>query len=359
MKQRAVTEYSGCLYDGVERVTELEPHELDELRAQTRTRGDTARFRVVTSRRSKNYGPEQMQGPFSIVLHHTGGSFASDIVTLTEPGKAAGGKSVSSNDLIAKDGTIYELCEYPKKAWHAGAWNRKSWGIEIENRGTAADPYPRAQIEAVVWRARERRRTLGIPADLTRIKRHRDIQADKVDTSDTFPYEEVRRRIVAATDPTDDGAPDVPVPADEFALEKYNVAGLGLRHGVMATAFAGALRAEGVSAMSLHSAPSVAFTAKRASVAILRAGPRLVVLGKPAADAVTAAGHRLGDETFSDIFDAVGTGTTEDLEVADTITRALELFTQIGVAERRDAARMKKHFKAGLIGLSSYFADKV
>ena len=164
----------------------------------------------MTSRRSKNFGPEQMQGPFFIVLHHTGGSFASDIVTLTEPGKAAGGKSVSSNDLIAKDGTIYELCEYPKKAWHAGAWNRKGWGIEIENRGTAADPYPRAQIEAVVWRARERRRTLGIPADLARIKRHRDIQADKVDTSDTFPYEEVRRRIVAATDPTDDGAPATP-----------------------------------------------------------------------------------------------------------------------------------------------------
>ena len=282
MKERAGTEYSGCLYDGVDRITELEPHELEELRAATRTRGDTARFRVVTSRRSKNFGPEPMQGPFFIVLHHTGGSFASDIVTLTEPGKAAGGKSVSSNDLIAKDGTIYELCEYPKKAWHAGAGTARAGASRSRTAGTAADPFPRAQVEAVVWRGRERRRTLGIPADLARIKRHRDIQADKVDTSDTFPYEEVRRRIVAATDPTDDGAPaPTPTPTDEFALEKYNVAGLGLRHGVMATAFAGALRAEGVSAMSVHSAPSVAFTAKRASVAILRAGPRLVVLGGP------------------------------------------------------------------------------
>ena len=302
-----------------------------------------------------------MQGPFSIVLHHTGGSFASGIVTLTEPGKAAGGEVGLPQRPDRQGRDDLRALRVPEEGVARGRLEPQELGIEIVNRGTPADPYPPAQIEAVVWRARERRRTLGIPADLTRIKRHRDIQADKVDTSDTFPYEEVRRRIVAATDPTDDGAPapDVPVPADEFALEKYNVAGLGLRHGVMATAFAGALRAEGVSAMSVHSAPSVAFTAKRASVAILRAGPRLVVLGKPAADAVIAAGHRLGDEPFSDIFDAVGAGTDEDLEVADTITKALELLTQIGAAERRDAARMKKHFKAGLIGLSSYFADKV
>ena len=55
----------------------------------------------------------------------------------------------------------------------------------------------------------------------------------------------------------------------------------------------------------------------------------------------------------------MGAGTSEELEVADTITKALVLIEQIGAAERRDAARMKKHFKAGLIGLSSYFADKV
>ena len=350
--------YSGCLYDGAESITVLEPHEEQALHADARTRSNGARFRVVTSRRSKNFGPEPMQGPFHIILHHTGGTFASDIVTLTEPGKGAGGQSVSSNDLIAKDGTIYELCEYPKKAWHARDWNRKAWGIEISNRGTPADPYPKAQVDAVVWRARERRRKLDIPADPARIKRHRDVQAGKVDTSDGFPWEEVRRRIVAPTDPTDDG-PGVPTPAGEFVLEKFNVAGLGLRYGVLSIALAGALRAEGASAMSVHSAPSVAYTAKRASVAVLRQGPRLVALGKPAADAVAQAGHKLGKESKSDLFGAVGVGASEDLMVADTIAKTLLLIDQIGAADQLNAIRIRKHFRDGLVGLSSYFADKV
>ena len=357
MKERIV-DYHGCLYEGSASVTELEDHELEALEAEARARSNGARFRVVTSRRSKNFGPEQMAGPFYIILHHTGGTFASDIVTLTEPGKAAGGKSVSSNDLIAKDGTIYELVQYPRKAWHAGTWNRKGYGIEICNRGSASDPYPQAQIDAVVWRARERRRALNIPPDPARIKRHRDVQSDKVDTSDTFPWAEVRRRIVAPTDPTDDGGPSVP-PAAGFALEKFNIAGLGLRYGVMATALAGALRSEGASAMSVHSAQSVAFTAKRASVAVLREGPRLIALGKPAADAVTQAGHKLGLESKSDLFGAVGVGAGEDLMVADTIAKTLLLIDQIGEVENLNAVRIRKHFTDALVALSAYFADKV
>jgi N-acetyl-anhydromuramyl-L-alanine amidase AmpD len=350
-----IADYSGCLYEGADSITILEPHELDTLLADARAQSDGAPFRVVTTKRSKNFGPEKMQGPFNIILHHTGGTFASDIVTLTEPNKGAGGQSVSANDLIAKDGTIYELVPSPKKAWHARSNNRNGWGIEIENRGLPSDPYPKAQVDAVVWRARERRRKLGIPADPARIKRHRDVQAGKVDTSDSFPWAEVRRRIVAPSDPTDDGRPA----AGEFVLEKFNVAGVGLRYGVMATALAGALRSEGASAMSVHSAPTVAYTATRASLAVLRQGPRLVALGQPAADAVTQAGHKLGSESKSDLFGAVGVGAGEDLMVADTIAKTLLLIDQIGAAETLNAVRIRKHFTDALVALSAYFADKV
>ena len=127
----------------------------------------------------------------------------------------------------------------------------------------------------------------------------------------------------------------------------------------MATALAGALRSEGASAMSVHSAQSVAFTAKRASVAVLREGPRLIALGKPAADAVTQAGHKLGLESRSDLFGAVGVGAGEDLMVADTIAKTLLLIDQLGEVENLNAVRIRKHFTDALVALSAYFADKV
>ncbi len=152
-----------------------------------------------------------MRTPIGLVLHHTGGSFAGDLATLTKPAKNPA-NSVSSNDYITKDGRIFELCEYPKRAWHAGTtkalhglkdWNAHGWGIEIENRGRSSDPYPRVQIEAVVWRCRERRRRFGI-TDPKMLTRHRDLSLEgKNDPWNNFPYDEVRRRVFAAQDPTD------------------------------------------------------------------------------------------------------------------------------------------------------------
>lgn len=211
-------ESSGCLYDGSAEPQTLEPDELESVLAAGETDEEVVSgFRVITDVRSKNYSRNrQMQGPFGIVLHHTGGAFAGDIATLTKPA-ANPDKSVSSNDYITKGGKIYELCEYPKRAWHAGDanyggitdWNTHGWGIEIENRGTPADPYPQVQIDAIVWRCRERRRKLGID-DPKMLTRHRDIcvpKGRKPDTSDGFPFAEVKRRVFAKTDPTDRGAP--------------------------------------------------------------------------------------------------------------------------------------------------------
>jgi N-acetyl-anhydromuramyl-L-alanine amidase AmpD len=209
----------GCLYDDGEPVEELTAAELAQLDragapevADARAQG---RFRVVTTIRSQNYNlsaSKRMKPPFGIVLHHTGGRRSSDIPKLTKPNPNPD-LSVSANDYITKDGTIYELCEFPKRAWHAGHcrettgitdWNTHAWGIEIENLGNNHDPWPRAQIDAVVWRARQQRKKLAVSRP--RLVRHRDVSTEgKVDTSDDFPYAEVRRRIFAATDPTDEG----------------------------------------------------------------------------------------------------------------------------------------------------------
>jgi N-acetyl-anhydromuramyl-L-alanine amidase AmpD len=218
------------LYDGSTEVLELAPEEIVELElaveeaSQLTAERKPARFTVVTKIRSQNYSPlsqRRMRPPYGITLHHTGGRFAGDIATLTKPARDPS-RSVSANDYITKDGTIYELCEFPKRAWHAGAtkWkgitdgNSHFWGIEIENRGTKADVYPKVQIDAVVWRCRKIRKKLNID-DASMLTRHRDIcvpRGRKLDTSDNFPWASVRERVFAATDPTDSDGPAPPEP---------------------------------------------------------------------------------------------------------------------------------------------------
>jgi N-acetyl-anhydromuramyl-L-alanine amidase AmpD len=240
----------GCLYDGTPSVPTFTEDELaaiseladEEIKAARSGR----RFPIVTSILSENYGPRPMRAPFGIVLHHTGGRFAGDLRALTKPHSGAGGKSVSANDYITKKGVIYQLCPFPRRAWHAGAcrevngitdWNTHGWGIEIENLGKANDPYPAVQIDAVVWRCRERRRALGInnPAMLTR---HRDVSKEgKPDTSDSFPYAEVRKRVFAKTDSTDSTKPP---PSGSVTTDKANLRAAGDESGrILAVVSAG------------------------------------------------------------------------------------------------------------------------
>jgi N-acetyl-anhydromuramyl-L-alanine amidase AmpD len=317
-----------------------------------------ATFKVIKKIRSKNFGPasKSMRAPFGIVLHHTGGSFEGDLATLTKSGT-----EVSANDYIDKQGRIFELCEFPKRAWHAGKadlhgitdWNRHGWGIEIENLGKGNDPYPRKQIDAIVWRCRERRRKLGITSKKMLV-RHRDIcipRDRKPDTSDNFPFAEVRRRVFARTDPTDKG-----ITGGELTMEKYNVAGLGQLPGLIAAVFAAVLRAEGVKAMAIHSAPNVRTAAEQAAVAKFRKGPRLVVIGGSAAAAVRKAGQTLGTEKQSDLFGAVGTGDSPGARMADTVAKAEDLLAQVCRVERKNSRRARKRFSATLAALDDAFA---
>ena len=349
----------GCLYDGSAEVKAFSDEELQQVKAAippaTRGAGPT----VITKIRSANFSKNtKMSAPFGIVLHHTGGRFESDLAILTKPGT-----EVSANDLIDKQGRIFELCELPKRAWHAGEanlhgitdWNAHGWGIEIENLGTGSDPYPKQQIDAVVWRCRERRRRLGI-TDRKMLIRHRDIcipRGRKPDTSDNFPFQEIRRRVFAKTDPTDDG-----VVGGELEMEKYNIAGLDRNSALIANAFAGALRAERVKAMAIHSKPNVRAAAAAAAGALFRKGPRLVAIGSETANAVTKAGQKLGTEDKSDLFGAVGEGDGDAL-IKDTLTKTEGLLVQICEVEKKNPARAKGRFENALVALAPVFKDKV
>jgi N-acetyl-anhydromuramyl-L-alanine amidase AmpD len=353
---------SGCLYDGSAEVETFSEQELEQVKSAlppgTRDSKGVG-FTVITKIRSANFSQgTTMSAPFGIVLHHTGGSFEGDLATLTKAGTG-----VSANDFIDKQGRIFELCELPKRAWHAGEanlhgitdWNAHGWGIEIENLGTGRDPYPRRQIDAVVWRCRERRRRLGIN-DRKMLTRHRDIcipKGRKSDTSDNFPLQEIRRRVFAKTDPTDHG-----VEGGELEMEKYNIAGLERNTGLIATAFAGVLRAEGVDAMAIHSGPNVRAAAGEAAVAKFRAGPRLVAIGGKAANAVKGAGQRLGTEEKSDLFGAVGRGKGDE-RMRDTLAKTEDLLVQICKVEKKNPAQARDRFEKVLVALSPDFVELV
>jgi N-acetyl-anhydromuramyl-L-alanine amidase AmpD len=342
----------GCLYDGSAEIQTFDEEELKQVEEALPPTTRGAGFQVITRIRSANFSQgTPMSAPFGIVLHHTGGHFESDLAILTKAGTG-----VSANDLIDKQGRIFELCELPKRAWHAGEaslhgitdWNAHGWGIEIENLGTGSDPYPRRQIDAVVWRCRERRRRLGI-TNSKMLTRHRDIcipRGRKPDTSDNFPLKEIRRRVFAKTDPTDHG-----VEEGGLEMEKYNIAGLERNTGLIATAFAGVLRSEGVGAMAIHSGPNVKAAAGEAAVAKFRAGPRLVAIGGKAAKAVTGAGQKLGTEEKSDLFGVVGRGKG-DQGTKDMLAETEDLLVQICKVEKRDPAEAKDRFEKVLIALA-------
>ncbi len=141
---------------------------------------------------SPNFEPRRAN---YVILHHTSNdSLERALATLTSPARA-----VSSHYLIGRDGRVLQLVDESQRAWHAGAswWggqtdmNSASIGIELDNNGT--EPFPEAQISAL----------LALLADIQtrhRIPRanflgHADVAPGrKADPSALFPW----RRLAAA-----------------------------------------------------------------------------------------------------------------------------------------------------------------
>lgn len=108
--------------------------------------------------RGRQHGPVQ-----ALVIHATAGRYPGDLKYLRQGGTAA--KPVSVHYYIDRAGTISQLVADFDTAWHAGAsrWrglevdgslNAVSIGVELENLNTGRDPYPAAQIAALVALAR-------------------------------------------------------------------------------------------------------------------------------------------------------------------------------------------------------------
>lgn len=130
-----------------------------------------------------------LRRPNFVVIHHTtSGSAEAGLRSLTDPLR-----KVSAHYLIGRDGTLYQLVDERRRAWHAGAswWggnrdiNSASIGIELDNDGDEAFPEP--QIATLLALLDDLRTRYAIPA--ANVLGHADVAPGrKADPSRHFPW---------------------------------------------------------------------------------------------------------------------------------------------------------------------------
>lgn len=152
---------------------------------------------------SPNVEERQQPGIRCIVLHHT----ASRQDALATARFFANPKSkVSAHYVVDRSGAIVRCVPDAKLAHHAGVSefggvadvNQFSLGIEIANVGDNVEPYPKAQVDAVVALTAALASRYRVP--LTGITRHRDVARPvgrKTDTSDNFSLPYVQKAVQA------------------------------------------------------------------------------------------------------------------------------------------------------------------
>lgn len=128
--------------------------------------------------------------PNFVIIHDTTNTSAEHaIATLTDPAR-----EVSAHYLIGRDGTLYQLVDEQRRAWHAGAsyWgghtdlNSTSIGIELDNTG--AEPYAEVQIVRLLDLLRDIKQRHRIPRN--NFLGHGDVAPGrKVDPGIYFPWE--------------------------------------------------------------------------------------------------------------------------------------------------------------------------
>jgi len=127
--------------------------------------------------------------PNFVILHDTSNdTIERPLKTLTDPAR-----QVSAHYLIGRDGTLYQLVDEKRRAWHAGQsyWggltdlNSASIGIELDNTGD--EPYAEPQIARLLGLLRELVVRHRIPPN--NILGHGDIAVRrKVDPGWQFPW---------------------------------------------------------------------------------------------------------------------------------------------------------------------------
>ena len=138
--------------------------------------------------RSPNFDDRR---PVLVVLHYTAGKTAEGSLHTLKTANSKG--PVSAHYLLGKDGTLYQLVDERKRAWHAGdgRWgantdlNSTSIGIEIDNDGYT--PYPDVQIDKLIVLLDDLARRLGIPRQ--QVIGHEDMAPGrKIDPGALFPW---------------------------------------------------------------------------------------------------------------------------------------------------------------------------
>ncbi len=162
---------------------------------------------IDTSHPSPNHSSRNGADISMLVLHATVGSYASSLAWLTNPAS-----QVSTHYLIRKDGYIAQLVPDNLAAWHAGVsqWfdldsgeiQRGSIGIELENSNSGIDPYPPAQIGALLALSRDLVQRYAIVPDM--VTRHLDIAIPKGRKTDPagFPWLLYKSALFAPTTTT-------------------------------------------------------------------------------------------------------------------------------------------------------------
>ena len=141
---------------------------------------------------SPNFGERR---PGYVVLHHTANSDARrSVATLTSRAS-----QVSAHYLVARDGRIVYMVDERLRAWHAGDsyWggnrdiNSASIGVELDNDG--AEPYPEAQIAALLVLLVDLKTRWSVPA--ANFLGHGDVAPGrKVDPGANFPWRRLALR---------------------------------------------------------------------------------------------------------------------------------------------------------------------
>lgn len=135
--------------------------------------------------------------PKYLIMHYMGlDSFEESLNILT--GKTE--LEASAHYIINEDGTIIQLVDEHKRAWHAGLsyWNGErdmnsaSIGIELYNKGihNKEKPYTAEQISSLIQLSKEIMKRHDIPAK--NVIAHSDIAPDrKEDPGELFPWKEL------------------------------------------------------------------------------------------------------------------------------------------------------------------------
>lgn len=119
-------------------------------------------------RPSPNFDTRPVQPPDMIVLHATVIDLEATLRSFERPTSG-----VSAHYVVAKDGRVFQMVREVDRAWHAGEsfWkgrtdiNDYAIGIEMVNRNDGLDPWPEAQVEAVLDLCRYLVQKYGIVRD--------------------------------------------------------------------------------------------------------------------------------------------------------------------------------------------------